>query len=171
MGSLRVRHDWATSLWLFTSMHWRRTWQPLQCSCLENPMDRGAWWAAVYGVAQSRTGLKQLSSSSREGSTQWIKKSLYQEMSGWNFRTLRYWSTPGSLSHCPNCQSNRIKTIKHFQTNNISQHSTPMHLLWEVTEGCSVIYLEFWIDNEDEKKNPSLTSNITLGKLLKLFML
>ena len=28
---------------------------PLQCSCLENPMDRGAWWAAVYGVAQSRT--------------------------------------------------------------------------------------------------------------------
>ena len=28
---------------------------PLQCSCLENPRDRGAWWAAVYGVAQSRT--------------------------------------------------------------------------------------------------------------------
>ena len=28
---------------------------PLQCSCLENPMDRGAWWAAVYGVTQSRT--------------------------------------------------------------------------------------------------------------------
>ena len=42
---------------------------PLQCSCLENPRDRGAWWAAVYGVAvygvaQSRTRLKQLSSSS-----------------------------------------------------------------------------------------------------------
>ena len=36
---------------------------PLQCSCLENPRDRGAWWAAVYGVAQSRTGLKQLSGS------------------------------------------------------------------------------------------------------------
>ena len=31
---------------------------PLQCSCLENPRDRGAWWAAVYGVAQSRTRLK-----------------------------------------------------------------------------------------------------------------
>ena len=34
---------------------------PLQCSCLENPRDGGAWWAAVYGVAQSRTRLKQLS--------------------------------------------------------------------------------------------------------------
>ena len=32
---------------------------PLQCSCLENPRDRGAWWAAVYGVTQSRTRLKQ----------------------------------------------------------------------------------------------------------------
>jgi len=37
---------------------------PLQCSCLENPRDRGACWAAIYGVAQSWTRLKQLSSSS-----------------------------------------------------------------------------------------------------------
>ena len=37
---------------------------PLQCSCLENPRDREVWWAAVYGVAQSRTRLKRLSSSS-----------------------------------------------------------------------------------------------------------
>ena len=37
---------------------------PLQCSCLENPRNRGAWWAAVYGIAQSRTRLKRLSSSS-----------------------------------------------------------------------------------------------------------
>ena len=37
---------------------------PLQSSCLENPMDGGAWWAAVYGVAQSRRRLKRLSSSS-----------------------------------------------------------------------------------------------------------
>ena len=38
---------------------------PLQCSCLENPRDAEGWWAAVYGVTQSRTGLKRLSSSSR----------------------------------------------------------------------------------------------------------
>ena len=37
---------------------------PLQCSCLENPRDGGAWWAAVFGVAQSQIQLKQLSSSS-----------------------------------------------------------------------------------------------------------
>ena len=42
---------------------------PLQGSCLENPRDGGAWWAAVYGVAQSRTRLKRLSSSS--SSKQW----------------------------------------------------------------------------------------------------
>ena len=39
---------------------------PLQCSCLENPRDGGAWWAAVYGVTQSRTRLKWLSSSRDE---------------------------------------------------------------------------------------------------------
>ena len=40
---------------------------PLQCSCLENPRDGGAWWAAVYGVAQSQTQLKRFSSSSSIG--------------------------------------------------------------------------------------------------------
>ena len=65
MGSLRVGHDSVTSLSLFTFMHWRRKCNPLQCSCLENPRDSGAWCAAVYGVTQSQTRLKRLSSSSR----------------------------------------------------------------------------------------------------------
>ena len=43
---------------------------PLQCSCLENPRDGGAWWAAVYGVAQSRTQLKRISSSSSSRDSQ-----------------------------------------------------------------------------------------------------
>ena len=64
MGSLRVRHDWATSLSLFLSRTGEGNGNPLQCSCLENPRDGGAWWAAVYGVTQSQTRLKQLSSSS-----------------------------------------------------------------------------------------------------------
>ena len=47
---------------------------PLQCSCLENSRDGGAWWAAVSGVAQSRTRLKRLSSVRAEISTlNWIK--------------------------------------------------------------------------------------------------
>ena len=62
MGSLRVRPDWATSLSL--SCIGEGNSNPLQCSCLENPRYGGAWWAAVYGVTQSRTWLKRLSSSS-----------------------------------------------------------------------------------------------------------
>ena len=62
MGSLGVGHDWVTSLSL--SCIGEGTGNPLQCSCLENPRDGGAWWAAIYGVAKSRTWLKWLSSSS-----------------------------------------------------------------------------------------------------------
>ena len=43
------------------------TGDPLQCSCLENPRDGGGWWAAIYGVTQSRTRLKRLSSSRNRG--------------------------------------------------------------------------------------------------------
>ena len=63
-SALRVRHDWATSLSLFTFMHWRRKWQPTPVFLPGESRDGGAWWAAVYGVAQSRTWLKWLSSSS-----------------------------------------------------------------------------------------------------------
>ena len=59
----RVRQDWVTSLSLFTFMHWRRKWQPTPVFLLENPRDTGAYWAAISGVAQSRTRLKRLSSS------------------------------------------------------------------------------------------------------------
>ena len=54
----------ATSLYFSLSCIGEGNGNPLQCSCLENPRDGGAWWAAVYGVAQSRTRLKRLSSSS-----------------------------------------------------------------------------------------------------------
>ena len=49
---------------------------PLQCSCLENPRDGGAWWAAVYGVAQSWTPLKRLSSSSMSGEALGLMRNL-----------------------------------------------------------------------------------------------
>ena len=44
---------------------------PLPCSCLQNPRDGGAWWATVYGVAQSREQLKRLSSSSSSSAFHW----------------------------------------------------------------------------------------------------
>ena len=64
VGLLRVGHDWVTSLSLFTFMHWRRKWQPAPGFLPGESQGPGAWWAAVYGVAQSRTRLKRLSRSS-----------------------------------------------------------------------------------------------------------
>ena len=68
---------------------------PLQCSCLENPRDGGAWWAAIYGVAQSRTRLKWLSSSS---CCCWVAKScltLLQPHGLQPTRLLHPWDFPG----------------------------------------------------------------------------
>ena len=69
VGSLRVGHDWVTSLSLFTFMHWRRKWQPTSVFL---PGESQGWRSLVgcpHGVAQSRTRLKRLSSSS---STIWL---------------------------------------------------------------------------------------------------
>ena len=64
MGSLRDGHNWATSFSLLLSCIGEGNGNPFQCYCLENPRNRGAWRAAVYGVTQSRTLLTWLSSSS-----------------------------------------------------------------------------------------------------------
>ena len=84
MGLLKVGHDWATSL----SCIGEGNGNPLQCSCLENPRDGRTWWAAVYGVAQSRTWLKRLSSSSSSMAENPDKQALEQQ--GWG-------GSPGSL--------------------------------------------------------------------------
>ena len=71
-GSVRVGHDQVTSYFHFPlSRIGEGNGKPLQRSCLENPRDGGAWWAAIYGVAQSRTRLKRLSSSSSISSREW----------------------------------------------------------------------------------------------------
>ena len=54
---------------------------PLQCSCLENPRDSVAWWAAVFGVAQSRTRLKRLNGSSSSNAYIWNLERWYW----WNY--------------------------------------------------------------------------------------
>ena len=64
MGSLRVGHDWVTSLSLFTFMHWRRKWQPTSVFLPGESQGRGSLVGSVYGVTQSWIWLKQLSSSS-----------------------------------------------------------------------------------------------------------
>ena len=95
MESLRVRHDWVTSLSLFTFMSWRRNGNPLQCSCLENPRDGGAWWAAVCGVTQSRTWLKRLSSSSSSLLEPPSKRHSIMSESLWLHGLYSSWNSPG----------------------------------------------------------------------------
>ena len=74
------------------------TGNPLQCSCLESPSDSRAWWAAIYGVSQSWTQLKQLSSSSSyvdndnlyltyyTGSSEWHLNKYFLKKLYWNVR-------------------------------------------------------------------------------------
>ena len=63
MGSRRVGHNWLS---LFIFMHWRRKWHPTPVFLPGESQGRGAWWAAIYGIAQSQTRLKRLSSSSMD---------------------------------------------------------------------------------------------------------
>ena len=83
---------------------------PLQCSCLEYPRDRGAWWAAVYGVTQSWTRLKRLSSSSSSSSS--LSYSTLQGV--WSLLLER--ERPGPRPHlCSSCFPNSLNSIPDFQ--------------------------------------------------------
>ena len=83
-------------------MHWRRKWQPTPVFLPGESQGRGAWWAAVYGVAQSQTRLKRLSSSSNNTLIKWYNSGVISlflrhtvgERSGpvmlpWTVRSLR----------------------------------------------------------------------------------
>ena len=95
MGSQRVGHDWATSLSL--SCIGEGNGNPLQCSCLEDPRDGGTWWAAIYGVAQSRTRLKWLSNLAAH----LILESSSSKICTLNkmLHSLRNWWSSGSWPH------------------------------------------------------------------------
>ena len=92
MGSRRVGHDWATSLSLSTFMLGEGNGNPLQYSCLENPMDGGAWWAAVHGVEKSRTRLKRLSSSSSSNVLCELKSCLHISQALYHFSLKNFFS-------------------------------------------------------------------------------
>ena len=136
-GLLRVGHDWATSL-LRTG---EGNGNPLQCSGLENPRDGGTWWAAVYGVAQSRTRLTRLSSSS---SSERLKAGWEGDDRGWDGwmasptpwtwvseNSRRHWGIekPGVL------QSMGLQRVGHNLV--IQQQQIP--------------YLEIWFHTEDSQ--------------------
>ena len=87
MGSLRVGHDWTTSLSFFTFMHWRRKWQHTPVFLPGESQGWGACWAAVYGVAQSQTRLTRLSSSSSHN--YWDRALEPKSCKYWRLHTLK----------------------------------------------------------------------------------
>ena len=95
MGSRRVRHDWVTSLSLFTFMHWRRKWQPTPVFLPGESQGR-----RVCGVAQSRTRLKRLSSSSSRVRIEYWQSGIWRrEYIACLFQLLESAYLPGSWLH------------------------------------------------------------------------
>jgi len=115
MESLRVGHDWVTSL----SRIGEGDGNPLWCSCLESPRDGGALWAAVYGVTQSRTRLKRLSSSSSNNAIklELILSPMHREMNDFRSHTTsKWWSQDlilGSLTLKHILWTTTLNCIKH----------------------------------------------------------
>ena len=91
--------DWATSLSLFTFMHWRRKWQPTPVFLPGESQGWGAWLAAIYGIVQSRTRLKRLSSSS---------SSSGQTDTPWKSVSLSVLLSKGRRSFLAMCSQHRI---------------------------------------------------------------
>ena len=133
---------------------------PLQCSCLENPRDRGAWWAAVYGVAQSRTQLKRLSSSgSRLGfsicsETDFMHRTCHMQIYNvFILLFLHHWFLSSSVSVlylCPLSFWGPLSLSPLFQVANIS-----LCFLW------ISLYISKLISVFEKKKFPLLACNIT----------
>ena len=121
-GSLRVGHDWATSLSLFTFMHWRRKWQRTPVFLPGESQGPGS----IYGVTQSRTRLKWLSSSSTRFGIAFLPRSKCLLIS--------WLQSPSAVILEP------PKIVSHYF------HCFPIYLLWNDGTGChdlSVLNVEF----------------------------
>ena len=122
---------------------------PLQCSCLENPRDGGAWWAAIYGVAQSWTWLKWLSSSSSSGSKScsalfvwvdhmsvgWLEALFYSCLAGY---LILFFGPEGHLWHVlfivtTEAEESNLQHARHFET-------WPKQVIWKTWNQGSVKY-------------------------------
>ena len=136
MGSWRVEHDWATSLHFSLSCVGEENGNPLQCSCLENPRDGGAWWGAIYGVAQSWTQLKWLSRSSSSDDVRSTASECFRKRSTWFLEQYFYRITPSN--EYSGLISFRIDwldllAVQEILKNLLQHHSSKASILWHST--------------------------------------
>ena len=127
---------------------------PLQCSCLENPRDGGAWWAAVYGVTQSRTRLKWLSSSSSSSSSS--RDLLWKYIVSIRFSKFFFvfWTHEWlrTLVHCMNATCWEIRKPSDWSVHNPSRKAIASFPRWGFmsfvsglkSESCSVVSNSLW---------------------------
>ena len=123
MGSLKVGHDWTTSLSLFTFMHWRRKWQPTPVFLLGESQGWRSLVGSVYGVAQSWTRLKQLSSSSSSSSSQ-IHNGQCRERGGQSTEKVFWFSN----FYCHAIKKNTF--ISHYMLVLLWNHRFFKYLIW-----------------------------------------
>ena len=108
---------------------------PLQYSCQEKPRDRGAWWAAIYGVAQSQTWLKRLSSSNSSSKFLFTPNACNLQCCEWITHTLLKprdaYESPFVAQHFQNCVSQSLVLGMLLWSENESvSHSVMSNSLW-----------------------------------------
>ena len=143
----REESDWVTSLLLFTFMHSRRKWQPTAVFCLENPRDGGAWWAAIYGVTESRTQLRRLSRSSNNRSkTQWLEACETMVLA---------WAVPpplsmGNLGHFPSPVSGSSSTVKSWAKKSLRFYLTLWSIMPQAKDPFFIYHTpDHWVGSSD----------------------
>ena len=116
---------------------------PLQCSCLENPRDGRAWWAAIYGVAQSQTRLKWLSSSSRWPMNSTLLFPIFVSYTFWNLNFLLVLCFSLSFVLC----------FCFFLVCNLSSQNSNIlvHVIWKFCAESSCFSL--WVENTNHNDN------------------
>ena len=132
MGSLGVRHNWATSHSLFTFMQWRRKWQPTPVHVPGESQGQGSLVAAIYGVAQSWTLLKQLSSS----------RSSKQLTHTYTWRLNFY------LSYCIAAERALASLVPHLVSNPILNEIEPLFLCISLglsVRCCGKTWMNIWL--------------------------
>ena len=151
---------------------------PLQCSCLENPRDRGAQWAAIYGATQSRTQLKRLGNSSRR--INYMYKNSSGVLSGNKLNILQYFVYSGlpvsfirvfQFSACEiSCMFSQIYLKVLFIVQLLSHVQLQLFLTsWTAGHQTSLsftiswAFLKFMFENMSQQCHPTISSSAALN--------